>query len=70
MAKSIKHGVVLSFTGNAGPEAMDGQPVGKVFITYKDSRMMETYEFDLFGGREEIRLTCVNLGLQILEENL
>lgn len=48
--------VCVSFTGNAGPEAMDGMPVGKVFIGINE----EVFEKDFKGSRNEIRKQCVD----------
>ena len=45
----------VSFTGNAGPDAMEGKPVGLVFIGVAIYDKVEVYEFNLEGSREEIQ---------------
>ncbi len=52
--------VCVSFTGNAGPSALEGQPVGKVFIAINES----VFEKDFKGTREEIRKQCVDFVLE------
>ena len=45
----------VSFTGNAGPDAMEGKPVGEVYIgiAYED---VVVYKLNLEGSRKEIAL--------------
>ena len=59
--------VCVSFTGNAGPDAMEGKPVGRVYIgiCYKDS--VETYEFNFDGNREEIRHKCIEKAFELIK---
>lgn len=59
--------MALSFTGNAGPDAMEGKPVGRVYIgiCYKDS--VETYEFNFDGKREEIRHKCIEKAFELIK---
>ena len=51
--------ICVSFTGNAGPEAMEGKPVGKVFIAINE----KVYEKDFKGSREEIQNQCVDFAI-------
>ena len=51
--------VCVAFTGNAGPEVMDNQPVGKVFIAINE----QVFELDLQGNRNEIRKQAVEFAL-------
>ena len=46
--------ICVSFTGNAGPEAMEGKPVGLVYIgiLYEG---VNIYELNLKGSRTEIQ---------------
>ena len=46
----------ISFTGNAGPDAMEGKPVGEVYIgiAYED---VVVYKLNLEGSRKEIALS-------------
>lgn len=47
--------LTISVTGNAGPDAMDGKPVGRVYcgIKYYDKIIIK--EFNFTGNRERIR---------------
>lgn len=56
--------ICVSFTGNAGPEAMDNEPVGKVFIAIND----KVYEKNFQGTREEIRSKAVSFALSEIKE--
>ena len=50
----------VAFTGNAGPEDSEGQPVGKVFIAINE----KVYELDFKGSRRSIQKQCVNFALK------
>lgn len=52
----------ISFTGNAGPTAMEGKPVGLIYIgiAYLDS--IQTYCFQLNGSRQQIKEQAIHLG--------
>ncbi len=52
----------FSFTGNAGPLAMEQKKVGLVFIALNE----KVYELNFKGNREEIRRQCVNFALELL----
>lgn len=54
----------VSFTGNAGPEAMEDKPVGEVHIgiAWKDS--VQVYSLLLKGDRDEIRRQAVEFALK------
>lgn len=45
--------ICVSFTGNAGPEAMEGKPVGEVYIGIYYDRLY-VYKLSLDGNRQEI----------------
>ena len=49
----------VSFTGNAGPDAMEGKPVGEVYIgiAYED---VVVYKLNLEGSRKEIALKAID----------
>ena len=59
----------VSFTGNAGPEAMEGKPVGEVHIGIASNDGVQVYSFQLEGNREEIQLKGVELALERLKIN-
>ena len=52
----------VSFTGNAGPSALDFLDVGHVFIAINE----EVYELKLEGSREQIRKQAVEFALKKL----
>ncbi|WP_102028286.1 competence/damage-inducible protein A [Salirhabdus sp. Marseille-P4669] len=59
--------VGISFTGNAGPDASEDKPVGKVFIGVKvANKEAEVYEFQFNGNRDTIRNRAVKKGFEIL----
>lgn len=47
--------IVVSFTGNAGPEVMDEKPVGLVHMAIAYKENIYTYEHIFEGSRNEIR---------------
>ena len=71
------HGKVLlnvdfcvSFTGNAGPEAMEGKPVGEIYIGVAFKDMVQVFAYNLSGTRKEIQKQAINIAYQILENIL
>lgn len=52
----------ISFTGNAGPDAMEGKKVGLIYIgiAYKDD--VHTYKYELSGSRQQIVEQAVAIG--------
>ena len=60
----------VSFTGNAGPTAMEGKPVGLVYIGIAIYDKVEVYEFHLSGDRDTIQNEGVNNALKILERKI
>ena len=51
--------IAVSFTGNAGPSASEGKPVGLVYIGIYFLGDIEVLELNLKGSREEIRNECI-----------
>lgn len=72
MAKGVKNlyktDISISFTGNAGPDVMEGKPVGLVYIglCYKDTTFVFEYYFE--GTRNDIRRKCVEEGFKRILE--
>lgn len=72
MAKGVKNlyktDISISFTGNAGPDVMEGKPVGLVYIglCYKDTTYVFEYYFE--GTRNDIRRKCVEEGFKRILE--
>lgn len=60
----------VSFTGNAGPDAMEGKPVGLVYIGVAIYDHIEVYELHLSGSRDDIQKEGVNNALEILEKKI
>ena len=66
--------VCVSFTGNAGPSAMESKPVGLVYIGVAIGSSVYTIERHFTGDRNSIRQSCVEEGarfvLEVIEEEL
>lgn len=60
----------VSFTGNAGPTAMEGKPVGLIYIGIAIYDKVEVYEFYLSGDRDTIQNEGVNNALKLLEQKI
>lgn len=56
--------ISVSFTGNAGPETLDGKPVGEVFIAVNYLGDIKVYECHFLGSRLEIRKASVDFGIK------
>lgn len=61
--------ICVSFTGNAGPEAMEGKPVGLVYIgiIYEG---INIYELKLKGSRVEIQQQAIDFVIKKLVEKI
>ena len=60
----------VSFTGNAGPDAMEGKPVGLVYIGVAIYGRIEVYELQLSGSRDDIQKEGVKNALELLEKKI
>ena len=60
----------VSFTGNAGPTAMEGKPVGLIYIGVAIYDRVKVYEFHLKGSRDDIQKEGVKNALEILEKKI
>lgn len=60
----LKTDYCVSFTGNAGPEAMEGKPVGEVHICIANSSSAQVYSLLLQGNRNEIQKQAVDFVLE------
>ena len=56
----------VSFTGNAGPDAMENKPVGEVHIGIATKDNARIYSLNLSGSRDEIRRQAVEFALKKL----
>ena len=59
----------VSFTGNAGPEAMEDKPVGEVHIGIASYDGVQVFSYQLQGSRDEIQQKGVELALERLKIN-
>ena len=62
--------VCVSFTGNAGPTAMEGKPVGEVYIGIAAKDFCQVHAFNLDGDRKTIQNKAINIALELIEKNL
>lgn len=51
--------ICVSFSGNAGPDVMEGKPVGCVYCAVAYGETVKTYHLQLQGTRNEIRKQAV-----------
>ena len=57
----------ISFTGNAGPDAMENKPVGEIYIGICTKDLAQVQRFQLSGSRDEIQHKAVELGIEMLK---
>ena len=57
----------VSFTGNAGPSAMEDKPVGEVHIGVAFLDTAQVYSYQLEGSREEIQNKAIYIAFELLE---
>lgn len=60
----------VSFTGNAGPDAMEGKPVGEIHIGVAFYDTTQVYSYQLEGTREEIQNKAIDIAFELLEQAL
>ena len=60
--------VCVSFTGNAGPDAMEGKPVGEVHICVATASAAQVYSLLLNGNRNEIQKQAVDFALEKISQ--
>lgn len=51
--------VCVSFTGNAGPDVMEGKPAGLIYCAVSFHQKTAVFECHFHGTRNEIREACV-----------
>ena len=64
----FKSDISISFTGNAGPDVLEGKPVGLVYIGVGINDTMFTFEYHFEGTRNQIRRACVEEGIRKILE--
>jgi len=60
----------LATTGVAGPDSVEGKPVGLVFVALATKTKVEALNLQLSGSREEIRVAAAEAVLQMLLEEI
>ena len=60
----------VSFTGNAGPEAMEDKPVGEIHIGIAFYDSVQVHSFQLEGSRNEIKDKAINIAFELLEQTI
>lgn len=68
--KRVQTDYALSFTGVAGPNELEGKPVGTVWIGVATQSEVFAEEYHFQGSRQEIRKAAVQAGIQLLSEQL
>jgi len=58
----------VSFTGNAGPTAMEDKKVGEVYIGIAFADTCQVFAYQLDGSREEIKNKAINIAFDMLEK--
>ncbi|WP_010093303.1 competence/damage-inducible protein A [Ornithinibacillus scapharcae] len=67
VAQILDASIGISFTGVAGPDMVEGKPVGTVYISiYMNDRKQIVEKFEFTGSRERIRDRAVLKGYEIL----
>ncbi|MDY0405814.1 competence/damage-inducible protein A [Virgibacillus sp. 179-BFC.A HS] len=70
-AKLLQADIGISFTGVAGPDSLEGNPVGTVFIGLANSKgIIKVEECHFAGSRQDVRNKSVKKGLEILMKYL
>ena len=62
--------VCVSFTGNAGPDAMEGKPVGEIYIGLSSKDESLLFPFMLKGSRNSIQEEGVKNALDIIKKKI
>ena len=62
--------VSIALTGNAGPSASEGKPVGLVYVAILVQDKISCYRLDLQGDRKEIRRRLIDFAFHALDEKL
>ena len=68
--KKLCSDYALSVTGNAGPGASEGKPVGLVFIGFASETSAFANKFNFSGTRIEIKKAAVHEAMKLLNEEL
>jgi nicotinamide-nucleotide amidase len=69
-AQTLGTDYAISFTGVAGPDSLEGNPAGTVWIGLAGPSGVQASEYHLGGGRNEIRVRSVKTALMMLLHEL
>lgn len=58
----------VSFTGNAGPTAMEGKKVGEIYIGVAFYDRVQVFAYQLNGTRENIQKEAINIAYELLKK--
>lgn len=58
----------VSFTGNAGPSAMENKPVGEVYVGIAFYDKVQVFALNLEGDRKNIQNKAINIAFEMLEK--
>ena len=64
--KLLNVDVCVSFTGNAGPSAMEDKPVGEIYIGISNKEGTKVYPHQLKGDRKSIQSQAISLAMEEL----
>lgn len=62
--------ICVSFTGNAGPTAMENKPVGEIYIGIAARDFCQVHAFNLEGDRKTIQNKAIEIALEIIGKNI
>ena len=66
--KILNVDVAISFTGNAGPSAMENKPVGEIYIGICYQGETKVFPFQLKGDRKFIQNQAIGLAIKELKK--
>ena len=66
--KKLNVDFCVSFTGNAGPSAMENKPVGEIYIGVSAKEKTEAFGYQLEGNRNKIQEDAIILAFTLLEK--
>ena len=64
--KVLNVDVAVSFTGNAGPSAMENKPVGEIYIGICSQNKVQVFPYQLKGDRKSIQNQAISLAIEEL----
>ena len=68
--KKLNVDYCVSFTGNAGPSAMENKPVGEIYIGISNKNKTEAFGYQLKGNRSKIQEDAIILAFTLLEKSI